>query len=213
MLPTLGDLSWLAVSIHYVAMGDSAGVGFGVPAGTGYVARVHARLQQRRPDARLHNLASNGATSEGVRQSQVDRAIAARPTVCSLFIGGNDVWRGVEPARFARNLGAIAERLDRARAPVIVGTLPNLSHAPAAGLAERFLGVSRRQIEGRIEEYNERLRRLAMDHSYHLVDLFGAARLDEHPEYFSDDGFHPSAAGHAAWFEVMWPAFAAVHPE
>lgn len=200
------------MSITYVAMGDSAAAGFGVAAGTGYVARVFARLQQQGPSARLVNLASNGATSTTVRESQVDRAVAAGPSVCSLFIGGNDVWRGVEPARFARNLSTIAERLDRARASVIVGTLPNLSHAPAAGMAERFLGITRAQIEGRVEEYNQRLRRLAMDHSYALVDLFGAARLDEHPEYFGADGFHPSSAGHAAWFEVMWPAFAKVHP-
>ena len=200
------------MSITYVAMGDSAGFGFGVPAGTGYVARVFARLQQGQPDARLINLANNGATSSSVLESQVARALAARPTVCSLFIGGNDVWRGVEPARFARNLGVIADRLDRARCPVIVGTLPNLSHAPAAGLAQHFLGISRAMIEARIVEYNDRVRRIAMDHSYTLVDLFGAARLDEHPEYFSSDGFHPSADGHAAWFAAMWPAFAAVHP-
>lgn len=189
-------------------MGDSAGVGFGVAAGTGYVARVFARLGQADPAARLVNLASNGATSATVRESQVDRALAQGPDICSLFIGGNDVWRGVEPARFARNLAAIADRLDRTRAHVVVGTLPNLSHAPAAGLAEQFLGITRKQIEARIEEFNHRIRRLAMDHSYALVDLYGAARLDEHPEYFGADGFHPSAAGHAAWFEVMWPAFA-----
>jgi acyl-CoA thioesterase-1 len=197
------------VSITYVALGDSAGAGFGVPAGTGYVARVFARMQQSDPAARLLNLASNGGTSQTVRDSQVEAAVRTQPSVCSLFIGGNDVWRGVEPARFARNLNAIAERLDRTRSRVVVGTLPNLSHAPAAALAQRFLGVTREQIEGRIREYNERLRRLAMDHSYALVDLYGVAALDQHPEYFAADGFHPSAEGHAAWFTAMWPAFAA----
>jgi len=200
----------MTANITYVALGDSTGAGFGVAAGTSYVTRVFTRLQQRDPAARLINLASNGATSQTVRDSQVDRAIGVGPTVCSLFIGGNDVWRGIEPTRFARNLAAIAERLDRARCPVVLGTLPNLSHAPAASLAERFLGISRAQIEGRIEAFNDRVRRLAMDHSYALVDLFGAARLDQHPEYFSDDGFHPSADGHAAWFETMWPAFARI---
>ncbi len=200
------------MSITYVAMGDSAGAGFGVVAGASYVTRVFARLQQRDPAARLINLASNGATSQTVRDSQVERALGVGPTVCSLFIGGNDVWRGVEPARFARNLTAIADRLDRARCRVILGTLPNLAHAPAAGLAQQFLGITRAQIEARIVEFNERARRIAMDHSFTLVDLFGAARLDEHPEFFADDGFHPSAAGHAAWFESMWPAFAAAVP-
>lgn len=197
------------MSITYVALGDSAGAGFGVPAGAGYVARVFARLQAQDPAATLVNLASNGGTSETVRNHQIGPAVAARPGVVSLFIGGNDVWRGVEPARFARNLGVIADHLDRTRSRVIVGTLPNLAHAPAAGLAERFLGIAPGQIEGRIREFNDRLRRLAVDHSYTLVDLFSAARLGDHPEYFLADGFHPSAAGHAAWFELMWPAFAA----
>lgn len=188
-------------------MGDSAGFGFGVPQGAGYVARVHARLQQADPQARLVNLARNGGTSLSVREEQVDRALAARPTICSLFIGGNDLWRGVESARFARNLEAIADRLDRARSPVVVGTLPNLAQAPAAGLAERFLGISRARIEDRIREYNARVGRIAMDHSYTLVDLFDTT-LAEHPEYFGPDGFHPSAEGHAAWFERMWPGFA-----
>lgn len=212
MPPRAGDLSLRAVNITYVALGDSAGAGFGVPTGSGYVARVFARLQAHDAAARLVNLASNGGTSETVRDTQLGPALAARPSVVSLFIGGNDVWRGVEPARFARNLAAIADRLDRTRSRVVIGTLPNLAHAPAAGLAERFLGIARPQIEARIVEFNERLRRLAMDHSYTLVDLFAAARLGDHPEYFLADGFHPSAAGHAAWFDLMWPAFAAAHP-
>jgi lysophospholipase L1-like esterase len=194
------------VSLTYVAMGDSAGAGFGVPPGTGYVARVHTALQRHAPGARLVNLARNGGTSHSVREEQLTAAIAARPTIASLFIGGNDLWRGVEPARFARTLGMIADQLDRARSPVVLGTLPNLAHAPAAGLAERFLGISRAQIEDRIREYNERVRRIAMDHSYTLVDLFDT-ELADHPEYFNADGFHPSAAGHAAWFDRMWPAF------
>ncbi|MBZ5713864.1 SGNH/GDSL hydrolase family protein [Nannocystis pusilla] len=197
---------------HYVALGDSAGAGFGVPAGAGYVDRVYARLQQRDASARLLNLARKGATTETLRADQVDAALGARPTVCSLFIGGNDLWRGVTPSHYGRNLEAIADRLDRARCPVVVGTLPNLSHAPAAALAERFLGIARAQIEERIVAYNERVRRLAVDHGYALVDLFGATRLDEHAEYFAADGFHPSAAGHAAWYEAIWPAFAGLDP-
>lgn len=199
------------MALTYVALGDSAGNGFGVPTGAGYVARVHARLRESDPQAGLVNLSRNGGTSLSVREEQLERAIAARPTITSLFIGGNDLWRGVEPARFARNLHAIAERLDRARSPVIVGTLPNLAQAPAAGLAERFLGISRAQIEDRIREYNERVRRLAMDHCYTLVDLFDHD-LAGHPEYFNADGFHPSALGHAAWFDRMWPGFASHLP-
>lgn len=189
----------------YVALGDSAGAGFGVPAGDGYVDRLHAHIKSVRPDAALANLCRNGGTTTSVRVDQLAAAVAARPAVCSLFIGGNDLWRGTEPRAFARNLETIAEQLDRLRAAVVIGTLPNLSLAPAAGLARQFLGISADQIEARIREYNAVLRRLAVDHGHALVDLFAA---DSRADYFNADGFHPSSAGHAAWAALAWPVVA-----
>jgi acyl-CoA thioesterase-1 len=189
----------------YAAMGDSAGAGFGVRSGAGYVDRLLAHIRSVRPDAALHNLCRNGGTTTSVRAEQLSAAIAARPALCSLFIGGNDLWRGTEPRAFARNLEAIAGPLDRLRSHVILGTLPNLSLAPAAGLAQQFLGIPPAQIEARIREYNAALRRLAVDHGYALVDLFA---VDSRPEYFSADGFHPSSAGHAAWAAITWPVVA-----
>src|SRR5688572_29042379 len=118
------------MSWTYVALGDSAGAGFGVPAGSGYVDRLFARIQPLRDGSNLRNLCRNGATSAGVRADQLGQALAARPALCSLFVGGNDLWRGTEPRAFARNLAAIADSLDRLRSAVVVGTLPDLSLAP-----------------------------------------------------------------------------------
>ncbi|MBL9100852.1 MAG: SGNH/GDSL hydrolase family protein [Myxococcales bacterium] len=189
----------------YVALGDSAGAGFGVPAGAGYVDRLAARARALRPDLQLRNLSRNGGTCASVRAEQLPAAVAAAPTVCTLFLGGNDLWRGTEPRSFARDLGVIADHLDRTRSAVVVGTLPDLSRAPAAGLAARFLGVEPAAIAARIREYNAAVRRLAVDHGYALVDLFAA---DSDPAYFSADGFHPSPAGHHAWAELVWPRLA-----
>lgn len=192
----------------YVALGDSAAVGFGVGRDEGYVARLHAGMRGWDPTARLVNLARNGATSADVRADQVDRAVREAPAICTLFVGGNDLFRGVEPKQLARNLEALANRLDHARAEVLVGTLPNLAHAPAAKLAERFLGITPAQIAARVEDYNRGLRRVAVDHGYALIDLFETTLADR-PSYFGPDGFHPSAEGHAAWFERVWPSFVA----
>lgn len=200
-----GDLHCPVMPWTYVALGDSAGAGYGVPTGAGYVDRLHARMRAVRPDVALRNLCRNGGTSASVRADQLPAAVAAGPALCSLFIGGNDLWRGTDPRSFARELGVIADRLDRARAAVIVGTLPDLSRAPAAGLASRFLGIEPAAIAARIHEYNAAVRRLAVDHGYALVDLFAA---DGDPAYFSADGFHPSAAGHAAWADHAWPVVA-----
>jgi acyl-CoA thioesterase-1 len=194
------------VSIIYVALGDSTGAGFGVARGEGYVERVHGRFREQDPAARLVNLATNGATSLDVRQSQVERAMREQPTVSSLFVGANDLFRGIEPREFAKNLRVIADRLDRSRGHVVLGTLPNLAYAPAAKLAENFLGITRGQIEQRIREYNQSIHRLAIDHGFGLVDLFDMS-LADHPEYFASDGLHPSVLGHAAWFARIWPTF------
>ena len=197
-----------SVQSVYVAMGDSAAVGFGVGREEGYVARLHARMRAEDAEARLVNLAQNGATSEDVRKDQVERALREAPSICSIFVGGNDLFRGVEPRRFARNLDAIANRIDLVRTKVVIGTLPNLAHAPAAKLAARFLGISGAQIQTRIDGFNQGVRRVAMDHGYVLVELFDTDLADR-PSYFSADGFHPSAEGHAAWCERVWPGFSA----
>jgi acyl-CoA thioesterase-1 len=33
-------------------------------------------------------------------------------------------------------------------------------------------------------------------------------QLPSHPEFFSEDGFHPSDKGYEFWAEQMWPTIA-----
>jgi lysophospholipase L1-like esterase len=188
----------------YVAMGDSAGVGFGASDGRGYVDRVYERLEAVAPRARLANLCMSGATSEAVRVSQAARAAAARPAVVTLFIGGNDLWRGVTPRRYGENLDAIADTIAATRAKVIIGTVPDLAHAPAAALAERFLGVTPAALEDRTQALNDEVRRVAAARGYDLLDLY-AVGLADVPHFFCADGFHPSSEGYQHWAELLWP--------
>jgi lysophospholipase L1-like esterase len=91
---------WAMEALPYVAMGDSAGVGVGSRDGRGYVDRVYDRLEAVAPRARLVNLCLSGATSETVREKQLAQAVAARPAIVTLFIGANDLWRGVTTRRY-----------------------------------------------------------------------------------------------------------------
>lgn len=191
-------------ALLYTALGDSAGVGVGANDGQGYVTRVFARLKAKVPDARLLNLCMSGATSGTVLNSQVDRAVLAKPWLITLFIGGNDLWRMVEPGRFHQNLEAIAARLDTTGAPVIIGNLANMSHAPVAAHAESLVGISRPMIESRVTALNRALTTVAARHKYSLVDLFGVGIVDR-PHYFCSDGFHPSSEGYAVWADILWP--------
>jgi acyl-CoA thioesterase-1 len=187
----------------YTALGDSAGVGFGASDGKGYVSRVFSRLERAVPNARLLNLSISGATSSTVLDRQVDRAVASKPSLVTLFIGGNDLWRMVDPDRFHKNLEAIATRLDKTGAPVLLGNLANMSHAPVAAYAQSLVGVSKEMIEQQVKAFNRAVSAVASKHKFTLVDLFGVGIVDR-PHYFCGDGFHPSSEGYAVWADVLW---------
>ena len=189
---------------HRVARGDSTGVGIGASANESYVARVFAKSRVRWPDARLTNLCESGATSATVKARQLARAVSAAPDLVTLFVGGNDVWRQVEPIEFGRNLDTIAHVLRGLGIPVVMGTVANLAHAPAAELAERFAGIPKSRIERRVKSFNVEVARVAAMNGFAVLDLFGVGLADR-AHYFSIDGFHPSAAGYAAWAEMLWP--------
>jgi lysophospholipase L1-like esterase len=190
--------------LTYVALGDSSGVGVGARDGRGYVDRVYDRLAAASPRARLVNLCASGATSETVRAQQAARAAAARPALVTLFVGGNDLWRGVAPRRYGDNLDAIGDALAATGARVIAGTVPDLARAPAAALAERLLGVTPAAIEARARALNDEVRRAAAARGWGLLDLF-AVSLADREHFFSADGFHPSDEGYAHWADALWP--------
>lgn len=189
----------------FVALGDSTGVGIGASDGRGYVDRVAARLHAAHPAARVVNLCESGATSATARARQLPRVAQARPDVVTVFIGGNDLWRGVEPIAFGVNLEAIANALRPTGAAVLLGTVANLAHAPAARLAEQFAGIARTQIERRVGLFNVEVARVAAINGFGVIDLAGVGLADS-PHYFCADGFHPSSSGYAAWAELLWPA-------
>ena len=62
----------------------------------------------------------------------------------------------------------------------------------------------------RIELFNEKLESIARRYELSVVDVYTETHrvIPEHPEFFSDDGFHPSAEGYSYWAETMWPAVA-----
>ncbi|HLL53613.1 MAG TPA: SGNH/GDSL hydrolase family protein [Myxococcaceae bacterium] len=189
----------------YVAMGDSAGVGVGARAkGGGYVARLHRRLLAAGYGTQLRNLCVTGAVSGGVARRQAPEAVrvaSAGPTLSTLAIGGNDVWRGVSPRAYGRNLDIAVAQLRATGALLVMANVPDLSYAPLAAYVPRAL------YDGRIQALNEEVAKVAQHHGVPLVDLYGHSQLHlpGRPDLFSVDGFHPSAAGYELWAEAMWP--------
>ena len=190
-------------AVVYAALGDSTGVGVGAREGGGYVARLFERIRRERPDSRLVNLCVSGATTEDVLAGQLRAAIDARPTLVTLGIGINDLGHGLTAERFARNYEEIVKRLKtETNARVVVTNVPDISFAPVIPLSERE--ATRR----RIELFNEKLESIARRYELSVVDVYSETHraIPAHPEFFSDDGFHPSAEGYSYWAETMWPA-------
>jgi acyl-CoA thioesterase-1 len=187
-------------AVVYAALGDSTGVGVGARDG-GYPARLLRRINEERPGSKLTNVCVSGATTDDVLRGQVETALSARPNLITLGIGINDVGRGMSVGEFARNYEAIVKRLREAKAPIVVTNIPDVSQAPAAA------GAARDDYLRRIKLFNERISDIASRYNLLLVDAFTATReiIPSRPEFFSDDGFHPSDKGYEQWAETMWP--------
>ncbi len=176
-----------AREIVYVAVGDSTGVGVGAEEG-GYPARLLKRIKQEHGNARLVNLCVSGATTDDLLREQLAEAISSRPTLITVAIGINDLGHQFTVEEFARNFEEIIKRLKAGtKAAIVVSNLPDISFAPVVPADMR--DETRRQIN----RFNERIKEIATRYSLPLVDAYAEthAIIPEHPEFFSDDGFHP----------------------
>ncbi|MCP3101295.1 SGNH/GDSL hydrolase family protein [Myxococcus sp. K15C18031901] len=189
------------MSVDYVALGDSTAVGVGARRGGGYPERLASRLRKDGLSVGLTNLGQSGARIRDVFTGQVKPTIAARPTLVTLGVGTNDIWRGTSLEDFRDDLDRIARRLKQTGAPLVVVNIADMALAPVARLVPSAL------FEGRIEPFNAAIAELARAHGMHLVDLYSASRetFPANPGFFSQDGFHPSDEGYDAWADLMLP--------
>lgn len=190
-------------AVVYAALGDSTGVGVGANVGGGYVARLFERIKREQPQSRLTNLCVSGATTEDVLREQLRPAISARPTLVTLGIGINDIGHGITIAQFARNYEEIIKRLKtETTAAIVVTNIPDISFAPVVP------AYARDSTRRNVELFNEKVHAIAERYGLRVVDVYTETHsvIPKHPEFFSADGFHPSAEGYEYWAQAMWPA-------
>lgn len=152
----------------------------------------------------VHSVAKVGAQSCDLAE-QVSAASTEAPglDVAVIIIGANDVTHMRQPATCARELGDAIARLRAAGAAVVVGTCPDLGTIQVIPQPLRTL-------------CHARCRRLATlqavacvengARAVSLGDLLGPAFSQRPHELFSQDRFHPSAAGYAAAAAAMLPS-------
>lgn len=190
--------------IVYVALGDSTGFGVGSKEG-GYVQRLFNRINEKRPGSKLQNLCVSGATTDDLIRVQLDQAVALNPDLVTVGIGINDVGHGLTLEQFSKNYEQILSTLkEKTHAQIVVTNIPDVSSAP------RIPSSMRSQYQRQIDQFGQRLEEIAKQHGVTIFDVYTITKdeLPSHPEYFSNDGFHPSDEGYELWATQMWPTVA-----
>lgn len=183
--------------LTYVAVGasDAVGVGARDPDTEGWVPRFGARLG---PGVRVINLGVSGSTLGQAVQEQLGPAVDAQPNVVTVWLAVNDLNARVPLERYSEDLDRLLGSLHGTGARVLVGNVPDLARlASAAGRDPGPLGAE-------VDRWNQVIASTTERHGATLVDLHGRwQEVAEHPEYLSQDGFHPSSEGYARLAEVF----------
>ena len=174
--------------------------------GFGYAAFIAARLRAylASPDLQIFNRGISGNRASDLLARIEPDLLALKPTVVSILIGINDVWRRYDSnsptsaEAFEKNYRAILEKISHELDARVVLLEPFLLHVPADRYAWR-------------EDLNPKIdvvRKLAVEFHAELIPLDGlfAKMATQAPAAFwANDGVHPSDAGHAliaeAWLE------------
>src|ERR1700737_1000054 len=132
-----------------------------------------------------------------------------RPHLFTVSGGPNDLRQGRAPQDFTGRTEVILERLQRdTDAAVILNALPDLALSP------RFREPELSRVAALTRPYNHALQHGANSFGIELVDLGIRDRVEGDPQrFFSEDGYHPSDAGYAAWAGALWEAVWARIPE
>jgi acyl-CoA thioesterase-1 len=177
-----------AEPVRLVVLGDSLTAGYGLPPGAGFPARLEAALRERGRDVTVVDAGVSGDTTAG-GLSRLDWSVGADAQAVIVELGGNDMLRGIDPARTAENLDKIVGRLTGRGLPVLVAGMRaprNLGEAYGDAFDALFPAIAERHGA-----------------SFYPFFLDGVAA---DPTLNLPDGIHPNEAGIAIIVERILPA-------
>ena len=174
-----------------LAMGDSLMVGYNLPPGASFPARLEDWLIENGLDVKVFNSGVSGDTSTAGR-SRLEWALAGvasgKPDLFILEFGGNDMLRGIDPALTRENMDAILKTLTEKDINVLV-----MGMRAAPNLGAEFE-----------QEFNAIFPELAEKYGVHLYPFYleGVASIRE---MNLEDGIHPNEKGIGVMVENAGP--------
>lgn len=193
--------------VIYVAIGasDAVGVGATDPNTQGYVPLIIARLPAH---SQALNLGISGNTIHPTLTNELPEAIAAHPTLVTVWMVGNDFRNCTLLNQYGADLETLLAQLQtQTHARVFVANLPDMSLLPSfqndAAQVPCFQGQTADQIRAQVVQWNAVIAAAVTRHGDVLVDLFHSV-LAQHPELIYSDGFHPSTAGYKVLADLFW---------
>lgn len=170
-----------------VMLGDSLTAGLGLPAGEDLPSRLEQRLRDSGMKVRIVNAGVSGDTSAG-GLARLDWALADKPDMVIVALGGNDGLRAISPAETRRNIAAIIERLRARHIAVLLAGMK----------APRNLGADyAREFDAVFPELARKY-----DIAFYPFLLEGVALQ---PGLNQPDGLHPNRKGVAVIAEKLTP--------
>ncbi|MFI8455006.1 SGNH/GDSL hydrolase family protein [Kitasatospora sp. NPDC085464] len=178
---------------RFVALGDSLTEGVGDAVGEawrGWAAVLARSLAPGGRDVEFTNLAYSGALSSELTTRQLPAALALRPQLAAVVVGGNDTLRaGFDIRRTTLELDATLGELSGHGAVLLTACLPD------PGTLLRLPAPLARPLARRMRAVNTVVHALSVRHRAIHLHLAELPWLEER-RLLSVDRLHPSAEGH-----------------
>ncbi len=161
-----------------VVFGDSLSAGFGADPGQSFPDFLQKDLDHSGFRYRVVNQGLSGDTTSG-GLTRIGEALAVKPAVVILELGGNDGLRGLPIERTQANLETMIQRFRAAGSRVLLAgiTLPS-NYGPDY-----------------IEPFQRMYQQLAAKYRLPLIPFLLQDVVFAHPEYMQHDGIHPTGQG------------------
>ena len=171
-----------------LVLGDSVSAGYGLAAGTGWVALLSQRLQKEGYAYTVINGSITGDTTAGGRARLPALLTQSQPAIVIIELGGNDALRGGNLAATRGNLEAMVTAAQGAKAKaLIVGMQVPPNYGPAY-----------------VRDFNALFADVAKEKRVPVVPAFFAGFGDD-LALFQPDRIHPTAEAQAKLLDNVWP--------